>query len=147
MSETETLKKYRMMPYKRRVEKVTDEREGTYFVCRYVDLPGLAADGETRAEAVKNAEAAFDDYILARLHFGDPIPEPEGARRVERAVALAENAPQTTLAFQFVLERPTMAMAEGAKRTLDALLTKHEPVTTPTDAPMRIQQERIAIVQ
>ena len=87
MSETELLKKYKVLPYKRRIEKVTDQ-EGTYFICRYPELPGLMADGETRAEAIKNAQDAFDDYIAARLHWGEVIPEPEGAHRVKLALEI-----------------------------------------------------------
>ncbi len=106
MASTEQLERYRALPYKRRVDRVTDEKEGTYFLCSYPELPGLAADGETRAEAVKNAQEAFDDYVLARLHWGDPIPEPEEAKRVGRVLAQAEEATTRQIEFFFEFEEP-----------------------------------------
>ena len=89
MTTDPSLLDYRRLPYTRTTERVDDE-DGVYYVCRYPDLPGLSADGLTPHEAKRNAELAFDDYILARLHFNDPIPEPEGAERVRRMSAEPE---------------------------------------------------------
>lgn len=86
MTTDPSLLEYQRLPYARTTERVDDE-DGAYYVCRYPDLPGLSADGATQHEATWNAERAFDDYILARLHFGDPIPEPAGADRIRRALA------------------------------------------------------------
>lgn len=83
-----TLEAYRSLPYTRVVERVTDE-EGTYYVARYAELPGLMADGETRAEAIVQLYQAFDDYIRAHIEWGDPIPLPDGSDRVIRALASA----------------------------------------------------------
>lgn len=87
MNEDRELRRYRSLPFKREVKPVRDE-SGAYFVCRYPELPGLSADGVTRAEAVKNAEEAFDDYIRIRSRRGDLPPLPAGARRVLRALSM-----------------------------------------------------------
>lgn len=132
-SEPRDLAYYRSLPYIRKVEKVRDG-EDVYFVCRYPELPGLAADGDTRAEAVKNAADAFDDYIGARLHFADPIPEPPEAGRVAHALELASDR-ASTAALSVVLEAPTVIVNEKIRKTmLRAALRRPAPVTR-TDTP------------
>lgn len=80
-----TLDQYRALPYTRSIERVTDE-DGTYYVARITELPGLMADGVTRSEAILNLTQAFDDYIEAHLGWEDEIPLPEGADRLLRAL-------------------------------------------------------------
>lgn len=91
MDQTEVLASYRILPYRRTVERIIDE-DGTYFVCRYPELPGLSADGMSPAEARRNAALAFDDYILAQLEWGLEIPRPTGADRVVNALIQLEDA-------------------------------------------------------
>lgn len=85
----QTLDDYRALPYRPTCERVNDE-SGTYFVCQYPDLPGLSADGVTRAEAVHNGQLAFDDFIRALLEWGETIPLPPNAERVAKARGLGE---------------------------------------------------------
>lgn len=144
MSPQGELSRYRRLPYKRRLDKETDE-EGTYFVCRYPELPGLFADGKTRSEAIRNADEAFDDYILARLSFEDPIPKPEGAQRVSRALEFADQAPKGALTLEIVLEEVKISLSrEARKRTAKAMIRGEEPVPTRSEGEKRIYQERFA---
>lgn len=146
MNETDALARYRSLPYKRKVEKVVDPKEGTYFICRYPDLPELAADGENRAEAIKNAEEAFDDYILARLHFGEPIPEPENGERVTRALELLEDELTSVVAVGIEFEEATISVAPDVlRRTLKSVLRKPEVATTRSEASSKIKQEAVAV--
>jgi len=71
---------YRALPYAIDVEWVTDDGP-PYFVARFRDLPGVMSDGVTRAEAMFNARAAFDDAIIAFLEWGREIPIPAGSER------------------------------------------------------------------
>jgi len=82
MADQEALARYRALPYSREIERVTDD-DGTYYVCRFPDLPGLVADGDTPLEAANNANQAFDDFILALLKWGHEIPEPQRIIGVE----------------------------------------------------------------
>lgn len=86
-----TLEFFRRLPYRRYCERVTDEA-GAYYVCTYPELSGLMADGSTRAEAFHNGEIAFDDYIRARLDWGDEIPVPAAVKG--KLDALAESMEQ-----------------------------------------------------
>jgi predicted RNase H-like HicB family nuclease len=83
--EQRTLAEYRSLPYRREVRLISDE-DGTYYVASFSELPGLLADGETRAEAVMNLSQAFDDYINAHLEWGEDIPEPDGSERIVAAL-------------------------------------------------------------
>src|SRR3989304_8242709 len=80
MADKPSLEYYRALPYCRVVERVSGD-EGLYYVCRFPELQGLAADGSTPVEAVKNAADAFDDYITALLAWGHEIPLPERRQR------------------------------------------------------------------
>ena len=105
---------YRSLPYTRVIERVTDE-EGTYYVARYVELPGLMADGETRAEAILHLSQAFDDYVNAHIEWGDPIPLPNGADRVMHALASAAEmeGPVSIVIRPFDTARPANGTLEG----------------------------------
>ena len=48
------------------------------FVVEVPELPGCVADGQTYAEAVKNAEEIIDEWIETARKLGRPIPEPRG---------------------------------------------------------------------
>ena len=48
------------------------------FVVEVPELPGCMADGQTYAEAVKNAEVVIAEWIEAARELGRPIPEPRG---------------------------------------------------------------------
>ena len=52
--------------------------EDTYFIAEVPELPGCAADGETRAEALQNAQVIIDEWIETARELGRPIPEPKG---------------------------------------------------------------------
>ena len=48
------------------------------FIVEVPDLPGCMADGQTYAEAVKNAEGVINEWIETARKLGRPIPEPRG---------------------------------------------------------------------
>ncbi|MDR3700800.1 MAG: type II toxin-antitoxin system HicB family antitoxin [Candidatus Sulfopaludibacter sp.] len=48
------------------------------FIAEVPELPGCAADGPTRQEALANAEIVIQEWIETAQEFGRPIPEPKG---------------------------------------------------------------------
>ena len=48
------------------------------FIAEVPELPGCAADGLTRQEAVANAESMIQEWIETARELGRPIPEPKG---------------------------------------------------------------------
>ena len=48
------------------------------FIVEVPELPGCMADGQTYAEAVKNAEGIIDEWIETARKLGRQIPEPRG---------------------------------------------------------------------
>ncbi len=53
------------------------EEDGA-FVAEVPELPGCAADGPTREEALHNAEVAIGEWIETARDLGRPIPVPKG---------------------------------------------------------------------
>jgi predicted RNase H-like HicB family nuclease len=53
-------------------------KEDDSFVVEVPELPGCMADGQTYAEAVKNAEQIIDEWTETTRKLGRPIPEPRG---------------------------------------------------------------------
>ena len=52
--------------------------EDEAFVAEVPELPGCAADSETCAEALGNAEVVIREWIEMATELGRPIPEPRG---------------------------------------------------------------------
>jgi predicted RNase H-like HicB family nuclease len=48
------------------------------FIAEVPELPGCAADGLTRQEALANAEIVIQEWIETAQELGRPIPEPKG---------------------------------------------------------------------
>lgn len=48
------------------------------FIAEVPELPGCAADGLTRQEALANAEIVIQEWIETARELGRPIPEPRG---------------------------------------------------------------------
>jgi predicted RNase H-like HicB family nuclease len=48
------------------------------FLAEAPELPGCAADGPTRQEALANAESAIQESIETARELGRPIPDPKG---------------------------------------------------------------------
>jgi predicted RNase H-like HicB family nuclease len=48
------------------------------FIAEVPELPGCAADGSTRQEALANAETMIQEWIETAQELGRPIPEPKG---------------------------------------------------------------------
>lgn len=48
------------------------------FVAEVPELPGCAADGKTRREALANAEVVIQEWIETAKDLGRPIPVPRG---------------------------------------------------------------------
>jgi predicted RNase H-like HicB family nuclease len=53
-------------------------KDDNSFVVEVPELPGCMADGQTYAEAVKNAEEIIGEWIETARKLGRPIPEPRG---------------------------------------------------------------------
>jgi predicted RNase H-like HicB family nuclease len=54
--------------------------EDQLFLAEVPELPGCIAHGDSRAEAVQNAEDAIDLWIEVAEERGRPVPEPKGRR-------------------------------------------------------------------
>jgi predicted RNase H-like HicB family nuclease len=52
--------------------------EDEAFIAEVPELPGCAADGGTRMQALDNAETAIREWIETASELGRPIPEPKG---------------------------------------------------------------------
>ena len=52
--------------------------EDDAFVAEVPELPGCAADGRTRQEALANVETVIQEWIETAQELGRPIPEPKG---------------------------------------------------------------------
>ncbi len=48
------------------------------FIAEVPELPGCAADGPTRAAALKNVDIVIKEWIETAKSLGRPIPEPKG---------------------------------------------------------------------
>jgi predicted RNase H-like HicB family nuclease len=48
------------------------------FIADVPELPGCAADGLTRQQALANAETVIQEWIETAQALGRPIPEPRG---------------------------------------------------------------------
>jgi predicted RNase H-like HicB family nuclease len=48
------------------------------FIAEVPELPGCAADGPTRQEALANVETAIQEWIETAQELGRSIPEPKG---------------------------------------------------------------------
>lgn len=48
------------------------------FIAEVPELPGCAADGATRQEALVNVETVIAEWIETANELGRPIPEPKG---------------------------------------------------------------------
>jgi len=53
-------------------------KDDNSFIVEVPELPGCMADGQTYAEAVKNAEVVIEEWIKTARKLGRPIPEPRG---------------------------------------------------------------------
>ena len=54
--------------------------EDAAYIAEVPELPGCLSDGETRAEALENAEDAMRAWIETARELGREIPVPEGRR-------------------------------------------------------------------
>lgn len=52
--------------------------EDNAFIAEVPELPGCAADGETRIQALENVETVIREWIETARALGRPIPEPRG---------------------------------------------------------------------
>ena len=48
------------------------------FIAEVPELPGCVADGQTRQEALANAEIVIDEWLETARELDRPIPEPKG---------------------------------------------------------------------
>lgn len=132
------LEDYRALPYTRRAEGVQEEADRPYWVAWIEELPGCKTDGETYAEAMANLDAAFDDYVEAKLEWGAdiplparvPQPWPESAPRVY----LASAAAATLQARSRPLESDTQARGPSQNMRFGMDPGEAVPGEEPTDA-------------
>ena len=54
----------------------SDEDEA--FIAEVLELPGCAADGKTRREALRNEQTVVAEWIETARELGRPIPRPKG---------------------------------------------------------------------
>ena len=54
--------------------------EDAAFVAEVPELPGCSAHGDTQKNALENVNHAVELWIETAREFGDPVPEPKGAR-------------------------------------------------------------------
>jgi len=52
--------------------------EDRAFIAEVPELPGCAADGQTRQAALKNADLVIKEWIETAQALGRPIPQPRG---------------------------------------------------------------------
>ena len=52
--------------------------EDNAFIAEVPELPGCAADGKTKQEALSNAETVIQEWIDTATELGRPIPVPKG---------------------------------------------------------------------
>jgi predicted RNase H-like HicB family nuclease len=52
--------------------------EDESFIAEVPELPGCAADGSTRLQALENVEIVILEWIETARELGRPIPEPRG---------------------------------------------------------------------
>jgi predicted RNase H-like HicB family nuclease len=52
--------------------------EDAAFIAEVPELPGCAADGPTRQEALANAEVAIVEWLETVRELKRPVPEPKG---------------------------------------------------------------------
>jgi len=53
-------------------------KEDEAFIAEVPELPGCAADGATRAAALKNVDVIIKEWIETAKSLGRTIPEPKG---------------------------------------------------------------------
>ncbi len=52
--------------------------EDNAFIAEVPELPGCAADGKSRREALQNVEVVIREWIETAKELGRPIPQPKG---------------------------------------------------------------------
>ena len=52
--------------------------EDDAFIAEVPELPGCAADGVSRVQALENVETVIQEWIETARQLGRPIPEPKG---------------------------------------------------------------------
>jgi antitoxin HicB len=70
--------------YRARVRRDANKR----YLIIFPDFPEAATDGESRAEAIFEAEDCLEEAIAGRIRRGDPIPRPSISRSRDVLIAV-----------------------------------------------------------
>jgi predicted RNase H-like HicB family nuclease len=83
-----TLEYYQRLPYTLYREPQKDSDGKKYWTAEYLELRGCKTEGETEAEAIKNLQNLFDEYIVLRIENNHAIPEPEKMSRPSNEIII-----------------------------------------------------------
>ncbi len=71
--------------------------EDQAYIAEVPELPGAMADGETRLDALANAETIIQEWVETARELGRPIPHPQG-----RLMTISEAAERLGLSVAMV---------------------------------------------
>jgi antitoxin HicB len=95
--------------------QLTPDAEDGGFVVTFRDLPEAITQGETIAEALREARDCLEEAVANRIAMDLPIPEPSGAESGEHRVALqAQMAAKASL--YIALRQEHLTKVELARR-------------------------------
>ena len=109
--------------------------EDKIFVAEVPDLPGCAAHGKNRAEAIINAEAAMALWIETTRDFGERVPNPSGklltvapaAQRLDLSVAMVRRYCSNGQLPATKIGRDWAIRQRDVETFVDAARQRHKP--------------------
>ena len=82
---------YLNLPYEILVRPLSKDEGGGYFA-RYKDFPYVMGDGDSEAEAIKDAREAFKLVVATDIAEGKPVKEPaDESKKVRINVSLSQS--------------------------------------------------------
>ena len=117
---------YRRLPYRRRARLEIGSDGKNFWVAWIDELPGCQIDAPTKAEAYRKLDELFEDYIAAKLEWGDKVPRPARPWRLTEDGDLV-NAPSVSSAAVRVTGKPHVQVPE--RKPEDEREIWNEPLT------------------